>query len=160
MAKCKYCEEPIEWKRDADNAGWQPLDPETGERHECSEYEEPEREVPTCNFCGAEITFKRVNINHGESTADSNDIGESKWIPHELDGSKPHSCVERRKAWLAQQSQRTGRSEAQPCRNGCGVLVFWNYDQRSKANNKPLPFEQATNAYHKCKNYNPAMRRH
>jgi hypothetical protein len=147
MAKCKRCEEPIAWEQDEYGEHWIPMDPDTGERHDCSAYEAAERkDITRCNLCKKEISFKYTTTNGEEDE-------EPKWIPYEVDGSKPHSCLERNRAWQAEQSQRTGRSQAQLCRNGCGTLVFWNYDVRSKFNKKPLSYEQATNTYHKCPNY-------
>jgi hypothetical protein len=163
MAKCKYCEEPIKWERDKEADGerrWIPIDPDNGERHECSEFEKddeqeeavikPQQNLPTCKYCNKEISFKQVVVSEEDQ--------ELKWIPYSADGKQPHDCKERKEAWRAEQSQRTGRSQAALCKNGCGTLVFWNYDLRSKLNKKPLPYEQATNAYHSCPKYNPRRR--
>jgi hypothetical protein len=167
MAKCKNCDEQIKWERDEYDERWIPTDPDTGDRHSCRVYDEEESEreatttTPRCKYCDKEISFKQIVINHGASDSGNNnddDSGDLKWIPHEPDGSRPHNCQERKQAWMAEQSQRTGRSEAQLCRNGCGALVFWNYDVRSKINKKPLPYEQATNAYHTCPKYKPKQR--
>jgi hypothetical protein len=68
------------------------MDPDTGNRHEYSEYENTvERELSRCNYCDREISFKQVVINHSRNS-DEEDSGEMKWIPYEADGKKPHQC--------------------------------------------------------------------
>jgi len=95
-----------------------------------------------CRYCNQEIEWERDEDNE-------------RWMPVESDSEGyRHRCNEQREAWQAEQETRTGRSEAQLCRNGCGTLVFWNYDVRSRKNNKPLPFEETSNTLHRCPNYN------
>jgi hypothetical protein len=161
MARCKFCDARIEWERDEDNQRWVPMEPDSeGERHECrserpqvrSEYRERSIE---CTYCGNDIVFREKEIqSKNPGTGEMESV--IRKLPHDADDpSKSHNCAERRQAWLVEQESRTGRSEVQLCKNGCGALVFWNYDARSKFNNKPLPYEQASNPYHKCPKYNP-----
>jgi hypothetical protein len=159
MPKCRDCKKPIEWEYDEEDERWIPSDPDTHERHQCVAYEPPEREAPRCNFCNEEITLKKiaVAVTHG-SNSDEEDSGEMRWVVYNADGNQRHNCNARKESWLAEQSQRTGRSEAVLCRNGCGTMIFWDYNRRSKINKKPLPFEQVSNAYHKCPKYNPGRK--
>lgn len=80
MADCKYCGEYIEWEYDPDEeiggkSGWIPLDPETGERHQCGEQEIFRR----CRDCGRPIVLKKVG---------------SKWKPFNEGLGTIHKCDE------------------------------------------------------------------
>lgn len=165
-SECKYCGAEIAWSKQEDENDergfrWVPLDPDTDERHDCSTEEEEEEFDNTlrCRYCDEPIIFKAVQISKKNPQT-----GELETIDKRLpfDASQPsisHDCPERKEAWLAEISNRKGRSEAQLCKNGCGTLIYWNYDERSKKHKMPLPYEQASNAYHKCANYNPQRRR-
>lgn len=78
MADCKYCGECIEWEHDPDGevggkSGWVPIDPETGERHQCDEL------FITCRDCGKPIVLKKVG---------------SKWKPLNEGLGTIHKCDE------------------------------------------------------------------
>lgn len=162
MTECKYCGESIEWEKDEADEKWVPIEPNSGNRHNCSEYQNNEtysiNYSATCKYCNSPIVWKTVQISNRDKTGQTVTI--SKWYP--FDASQPnmqHRCEEQRHAWRAEQVNRTGRSESRLCGNGCGTLIYWNYDDRSNKNKKPLPYEQATNTRHICRNYEPREQR-
>jgi len=80
MSKCKYCGEYIEWAYDVDRevdgrSGWVPIDPETGERHQC----ENQEIFKKCNRCGKPIVLRKVG---------------SKWKPFDEGLGIIHKCTE------------------------------------------------------------------
>ena len=80
MAECKFCGEYIDWEHNSDEmvdgrSGWIPIDPETGERHQCGDQEI----FKECWDCGKPIVLKKVG---------------KKWKPFNEGLGIPHKCDE------------------------------------------------------------------
>jgi hypothetical protein len=84
-AKCKFCDDPIEWEQEEDADGyevrWVPQDPLTGQRHRCKERKSIYVPKPIrCFKCNREITFgDRVGKN-------------GKKVPLDVSDRTPHRC--------------------------------------------------------------------
>jgi|SRR5215216_78757 len=161
-SECRFCGEEISWRKEKEysrDSGfrWVPTDPETKEEHNCEDNNDWSP-IANCRYCNAKIIFKSIQVsNRDRQTGQITTV--EKRLPFDPDNqSISHNCNQRKEAWLAELFQKSGRSDARPCKNSCGTLVFWNYDQRSKKK-LPLPFEEATNTLHRCPNYNPPKRR-
>jgi hypothetical protein len=85
-AKCKFCDEPIEWEEEEDADGyerrWTPKNPMTGQRHRCKERKSIYVPKPIrCYRCNQAIAFDKDRVGKN-----------GRKIPLDPDSREPHRC--------------------------------------------------------------------